>query len=120
MMKDVLEIAPKTKREGLGEFAARGFLLIDATYTPVNHSHLSPRNRDKMILDDFPLLLEDLRKHSESDTGVILVKANICDLLEPMLTRSGCTILNRGKKVPFPSTGNQSKFRTTVRPLLGM
>jgi hypothetical protein len=33
MMKDVLEIKPRTKDEGLREFAARGFLLIDATYS---------------------------------------------------------------------------------------
>jgi hypothetical protein len=85
----------------------------------VNHSHLSRRDSDKLILDDFPLL-EDLREHSGSETGVILVKANICEFLKSMLTRSGFTILNRGKKVPFPSTGNQTKFRNTVHPLLGL
>jgi hypothetical protein len=47
MMKDVLEIKPTTKDEGLREFATRGFLLLDTTYTPVNHPHLSPRERDQ-------------------------------------------------------------------------
>jgi hypothetical protein len=57
MMKDVLAIKPRTKEEGLGEFAARGFLLVDATYTPVNHEHLSLQERNKRILDDLPVLV---------------------------------------------------------------
>jgi hypothetical protein len=37
MMKDVLRIEPpQNKHEGLRAFADRGFLLLDATYTPVN------------------------------------------------------------------------------------
>jgi len=56
MIKDVLEIKPHTKKQGLGEFASRGFLLIDATYKPVNHPHLSKKARNALILDDFPLL----------------------------------------------------------------
>jgi hypothetical protein len=120
MMKDVVEIDPNTKDEGLREFAARGFLLIDATYTPVNHNHLSRRARNQIILDDFPLLLEDLRHHMQPSTQLVLVKANVCELLEPVLAGNGFTVLNRGKKVPFPSTGNQNKFRNTVRPMLGL
>jgi len=117
MMKDVLQISPRTKREGLAEFAAQGFLLIDATYAPVNHAQLSPRQRNKLILDEFPLFLDDLRIHAKPDTKLILVKANICELLEPMLAHSGFTVLNRGQKIPFPSTGHQNKFRDMVRPL---
>jgi hypothetical protein len=36
MMKEVLELSPQTKHEGLSEFAARDYPLLDATYTPVN------------------------------------------------------------------------------------
>jgi hypothetical protein len=32
MLRDVLDIKRRTKEEGLGEFAARRFLLIDATH----------------------------------------------------------------------------------------
>jgi hypothetical protein len=120
MMKDILGIAPATKSEGLAEFASRGYLLVDATYAPVNHDHLSRRERNKLIVADFPLLLEDLRKHTGADTGIILVKANICELLDPLLSSNGFVVLNHGQKVPFPSTGNQSKFRDAVRPLLGL
>src|ERR1017187_5745082 len=102
MMKDVLEINPKNKAEGLSEFASRGFLLIDATYRPVNHPHLSQRDRNKLILDDFPRLLEDLGNHAEPETGVVLVKANVCELLEQKFTDCG---FNEPMRSPTPAVG---------------
>ena len=103
MMKDVLEIKPKTKEEGLSEFAFRGFLLIDATYKPVNHPHLSQKERNEVILKDSPLLLEELQKFADPETKVVFVKANVFRLLEPKVTDAGFVVLNRGMKIPFPS-----------------
>jgi hypothetical protein len=120
MMKDILEIKPRSKDEGLREFASRGFLVIDATYTPLNYAHLKDREKNKKLLEEFPLLLNDLRSHTESDTGVVLVKANVYELLKPRLTAHGFTVLNGGKKIPFPSNGHQKTFRNMVRPLLGL
>jgi hypothetical protein len=120
MMKDILGIEPASKDQGLREFASRGFLLIDATYTPVNHDHLSLRERDKRILDDLPILVEELRAYVGPDTGVVLVKTNVCTLLGPILTASGFPILNRGRSIPFPSNGQQGKFRRAVREVLGL
>jgi hypothetical protein len=119
MMKDVIEITPESKDQGLREFATRGFLLIDATYTPVNHDHLSAKDRDKLILKDLPVLVEELHGCVGPDTGIVLVKANICTLLEPILSAHGFAILNRGRSIPFPSTGQQGKFREAVRQVLG-
>jgi len=86
MMKDILEIKPSTKDEGLREFA---------------------------------LLVDELRKCSAPDTKLILVKANVCRLLDSKLTGAGFTVLNHGKSIPFPSTGPQRKFRDAVRLVLG-
>ena len=36
MMK-LINYRPVSKADGLAEFAQRGYLLIDATYSPVNH-----------------------------------------------------------------------------------
>jgi len=119
MMKDIIGLNPKSKDEGLREFASRGFLLIDATYTPVNHDHLSDRERNKRILDDLPVLVDELRQYVGSGTGVVLVKANVCELLEPVLLAHGFPILNRGMTIPFPSNGQQNRFRETVRQVLG-
>jgi len=120
MMKDVLEIFPSTKDEGLQEFASRGYLLVDATYTPVNDEQLSQHARNEAILSAFPLLLDDLRGHTDEDTQLVLIKANICKLLEPLLIRHGSLLLNRGATLPFPSTGHQTTFRNAIRPLLGL
>jgi hypothetical protein len=62
MMRDVLELSPKTKDDGLMEFTARDYLLLDATYTPVNiPGKKSARNSAsaKQITKDFPLLVAD-------------------------------------------------------------
>jgi hypothetical protein len=95
--------------------------LVDATYTPVNHEHLSLQERNKRILDDLPVLVSvyELHAYVGSGTGVVLVKANVCTLLEPILTAHGFPILNRGRTIPFPSTGQQNRFREAVRQVLG-
>lgn len=108
----VLEIAPYYKEEGLKQFAARGYLLIDA---PVNN--LEDEEADAIIARDFPELVEDLRKHKGFEAGIVLVKANVCDL-EPKLKDVGFNILNEGVRIPFPGTGNQGKFRTLIRKIL--
>jgi len=48
-----------SKEEGLREFQRQGWLLVDATYEPVNG--LSTAERDRVIAKDFELLCEDLR-----------------------------------------------------------
>ncbi len=116
MMRDVLEIEPKSKHDGLTEFAARGYLLIDATYTPVNG--LSSDARDAVIEKDFPLLVEELHRYAASETKLILVKVNVCKLLESRLVDRGFTVLNRGTRIPFPSTGQQNKFRDLARTVM--
>jgi hypothetical protein len=120
MMKDIIGIKPRSKDEGLREFANRGFLLIDATYTPVNQDHLSLQERNKRILGDLPVLIAELHGYVGPDTGIVLVKANICTLLEPILTVHSFPILNRGRTIPFPSTGQQNRFREAVRQVLGL
>jgi hypothetical protein len=117
MMKAVLEIAPASKEEGLQEFASRGFFLIDATYTPVNHC--KGKERNAIILQDFPLLVEALREYAPRETGIVLVKANVCELLDARLIAAGFNVLNRGAVIPFPSTGQQSRFAERVRKVLG-
>jgi hypothetical protein len=118
MMRDVLEINPISKEEGLKEFAARGYFLFDATYTPVNRS--KGNARDAIILGDFPLLVAELREYAGHQTGIVLVKANVCGLLEPKLRDLGFNVLNQGMLIPFPSSGQQSKFRSAIQKVLGL
>jgi hypothetical protein len=67
MMKDVLQISPASKEEGLQEFSRRGFFLIDATYTPVNH--IKGTERNAIIFRALPFLIEALREYARPETG---------------------------------------------------
>jgi hypothetical protein len=119
MMKDVLELFPKTKHEGLAEFVVRGYLLVDATITPVKIPG-SPAVRNKaaaaQINQDFPRLVAELCKHSQTDTKMLLVKANVCELLNIPLTQEGFYVLNGNLANPLPSNGEQPRFRKRLRP----
>jgi hypothetical protein len=86
MMNDVLERSPQTKHEGLTEFETRGYLLLDAAYTPVNvPGNKSARKKAAaaQITKDFPLLVAELRKHP--DTQLVPVMANVRELLDRKL-----------------------------------
>jgi hypothetical protein len=117
MMKDVLEIAPDSKEQGLTQFAAGGYLIVDATYTRVNK--LKDKEADAIIDRDFAELVEDLREHAGPGTAIVLVKANVCALLESKLKDAGFNVLNKGVSIPFPGSGQHTNFRNSVRAVLG-
>lgn len=106
------------KPSGLTEFAKRGFVIVDATYTPVNHIR-NTNERDKVILHSYPELVKDLRTIAKNkQTPIILVKANICDLLADPLKEDGFKVINNGIMIPFPASGQQSKFRERMIKVL--
>ena len=56
-----LGISPTTKVAGLIELQKRGWVLVDATYQPVDKLAKDARHdRDAVIANDYPLLVEDL------------------------------------------------------------
>jgi hypothetical protein len=101
---------PVTKESGLQAFQQKGWVLIDATYEPVNG--LKGKARDQVILRDYPLLRDDLTAIlPDRSTPIVLVKENICRLLEPKLKEDGLNVLNKGRLVYFPAFGRQEDFR---------
>ena len=114
MMKCVLRINPATKLEGLIVFQKAGYVLVDTTYTPVNH--LTKSKRNGVILGDYHSLVADLKKLSKkARPRIILVKANICRLLENKLIDDGLNVVNKGVVIPFPSSGQQGKFYREIK-----
>jgi hypothetical protein len=112
-----LDIRCSEKSEGLSELQRRGWLLVDATYAPVNR--LSDTARRKIIERDFQLLCDDLTKSTpDRSAPLILIKQNVCRILEPLLVRNGFNVLNRGTVVPFPSTGHQRLFHEKFDTIL--
>jgi hypothetical protein len=111
MMKDLIGTKPESKDQGLREFASRGFLLIDATYSPVNHDHLSLKERNKRILDDLPVLLEELREYVGPETGVVLVKANVADCWSRFWLRMAFRSSITEGQFLFRRTDSKTSFR---------
>jgi len=108
-----LGIAPATKEEGLQALKQKGWVLVDATYQPVDKlaKHAS-QDRDEVIANDYPLLVEDLLGlMPDRSVPMVLIKANVCRILEPLLSKDGFTILNRGSLIYFPSNGRQTDFK---------
>ena len=112
-----LAISPTTKDDGLRAIEARGWLLVDATYEPVNS--YGNKRRDEVISRDYWLLREDLARLSpDRIVPIILLKANVCRILGPRLTADGFNVLNGSRLVYFPSTGRQGKFREQFGAIL--
>jgi hypothetical protein len=115
-MMDLLGVSPKTKKEGLLVFQKMGNFLVDATYTTVNK--MTDKNRRNTILSDYENLIEDLRLLcGSSDIPIIIVKSNICRLLESKLSSDGFNVKNKGLVIPFPSHGQQNNFAREIRKI---
>jgi hypothetical protein len=86
---------------------------VDATYRPVDKLAKDARHdRDKVIARDYPLLLDDLTGLMPNrSVPLVLIKANVCRILEPLLSKDGFRVLNGGRAIYFPSHGRQSDFK---------
>jgi len=78
---------------------------------------LKGKARDDVIKRDLPILISDLKEMKFNDVPLVLVKINVCKLLENDLNLAGFNVLNKGLKIPFPSTGNQKRFHHEVKKL---
>lgn len=117
MMRCVLNFAPDSKEKGLKEFRDKGYFLVDASYTPVNH--LPRAQRKHIILRDYKTLVKDLRNLiGNKKIPVTLVKANICRLLEERLKKDRFNVINKNLVIPFPSNGWQKKFCIKIKQLI--
>jgi hypothetical protein len=117
MMK-VIGHYPATKEDGLVAFSTRGFFLVNATYRPVNHIK-SMKTRNEAILSDLPELIQDLKDIiGNQRVRIVLVKANICRLLEKPLKAAGLHVSNNGTVVPFPSHNHQANFHKNIKKIL--
>jgi hypothetical protein len=104
-----LVLRPRSKDEGLRAFQRAGWVLIDATYQPVNA--FSNADRDRVIERDYPLLKGDLEQLlSGRPVPIIVIKANVCRALASKLEQDGFNVLNKSKLIYFPAAGQQKQF----------
>jgi hypothetical protein len=113
-----LSSSPFTKEDGLREFQRNGWVLVDATYEPVN-KFTSKSSRDKAIEQDYPLLRDDLASlMCDLSVPIILIKENVCRILSVKLLQDGFNVLNGDRVVYFPSSGQQNKFHQQFDAIL--
>ena len=76
--------------------------------------------RDRIIERDYPLLREDLKSLliSAPSLPIVLLKTNVCRLLDPKLKEDGFNVINRNKPMYFPSNGQQNKSRQQFTAIL--
>jgi hypothetical protein len=115
-----LGVSAITKEAGLREMKERGWVLVDATYQPVDKlTEDASHDRDEVITRDYPLLLVDLMSLMPNRSiPLVLIKANVCRTLEPLLLNDGFTVLNCGRVIYFPSHGQQTKFKQQFAEVL--
>jgi hypothetical protein len=114
-----LNLSPGTKEAGLRAFQGRGWLLVDATYEPVNK--LTDAGRNNVIHRDYPSLRHDLRQLTGKQAiPLVLLKANVCRTLQPKLIADGFNVINQREVVYFPSNGRQNEFHKQFADLLNV
>lgn len=107
---------PSSKKDGLKEFKRKGWMLIDATYQPVDKR----KDRNDIIERDYFKLRHDRSSLlQDRSTPVILIKANVCQILGRKLLKDGFNVLNNDNDpVPFPSHSHQIRFGKMFGALL--
>jgi hypothetical protein len=115
-----LGVSPATKEFGLQVLKEKGWILVDATYEPVDKlTKDDVLDRDEVIVRDCQSLVNDLESlMANRSVPLILIKANVCRLLEPLLSKDGFTVLNGGKSIYFPSNGQQTNFKNQFSAVL--
>lgn len=108
----------KEKEYGLKKFQKKGFYLMDSTYRPIDK--LLPKKRNIFIKQSLNLnkLLLDPKKIRAERIPILLIKKNVCQILNPYLAEKSFNVINNGVIVPFPAYGNQSRFHKIVLSLL--
>ena len=93
---------------------------MDATYQPVDKlPEDASHDRDEVIVRDYPLLLDDLASLMPNRSiPLVLIKANVCRILEPLLSKNGFSVLNGGKAIYFPSNGRQTEYKNQFSAVL--
>lgn len=117
LMLAFLDSEYPAKQTGLRAFQQAGYLLLDATYTPVNK--LPDERRKATILGDFPLLLSDLEGYGvNKKTPIILMKKNVCELLQPKFRTEGYNIIGCVDYPYWQTEPNNHKVAKQIQAIL--
>jgi hypothetical protein len=117
-MKTLFKKQFNSKQEGLKAFCEAGYFLMDPIYEPVNK--LKDSEANNLILQNYPVFLQDLQKilGNKKNIPLILIKRNICELLEKRLLDDGFNVVNQSIIIPFPMHYHFAEFDYKLTKLL--
>ena len=104
------------KRGWLNKLKEDGFFLIDAVEKPIKKG-TSDTKRAKLIKENFPYLLQKVKKLTDNDTKLILIKKVVFDELGKKLKTYGFNVINT-EMLDFPASGRQPQFRAKFKKLM--
>lgn len=103
------------KKQWLLRFKNDGYRLIDAVKEPFPQG-LSNLQRQKFISKRIPDVIQEVKEISPKQ--IVLMKASVCEILYPELSSRNFPVVNGDVKLPFPGSGNQTKFQERFRELV--
>lgn len=102
----VLVSGPNAKKPWLEKLKSDGVFLIDLAPVPVNYH--SPSERAAALQRNIEATVS-LARDLDPD-GIVLVKQNVFNLLERPLRAAGLPLIHDAM-IPFPGSGQQTRFR---------
>jgi hypothetical protein len=105
----------QNKEQWLRRFQADGWYMIEALETSLPH-HITKPERQALIRQNLPHLIDRVRKLANKQTKIILIKSNVFDVAITPLQDAGFTVLNK-ELVDYPGQFNQHAYRKKLSNL---
>jgi hypothetical protein len=105
----------KDKEQYLQRFMNDGWYMIESLETSLEHE-VTKKQRQELIRERLPQLLERVRNLAEKDTKIILIKSNVFDVAAEPLKTAGFTVLNTDL-LDYPGRFNQRAYREKLAAL---
>lgn len=105
----------QAKEQWLRKFQSDGWYMIEALEESLKHQVTKPQ-RQELIRNELPRLVERVRQLALDDTKLILIKSNVFEVAAEPLRRAGFTVLNNAL-VDYPGRFNQQAYREKLSKL---
>lgn len=106
----------KDKEKWLRRLQADGWYMTESLERSLRHSVTKPE-RQELIRQALPRLIERVRELADSDTKIILIKSNVFDVAAEPLRQAGFNVLNT-RLVDYPGHFNQQAYREKLSKLV--
>lgn len=116
---ETMEIDQRTlqeqKEQWLKRFQNDGWYMTEALETSLAHE-VTKKQRQELIRQALPRLLERIKDLADKNTTIILVKSNVFDVAAQPLREAGFTVLNT-ELLDYPGRFNQKAYREKLAAL---